>query len=148
MKPHILVVDDDPGIRKAVSLILIKTGYRVSEAEDGREALSLILNTEKDEEYFDLILTDIQMPKLTGTELIEGLRKRGIFLPIIVLTGQNDQALTERVLSHENTDIFIKPYDFEELAQRIEAILDYERKENNSSDIAPIIAKMNPICRN
>jgi CheY-like chemotaxis protein len=119
MKERILFVDDDPSIRYAGSFVLRGAGCKVSLASDGRQALDLLLEAEKNQRPFDLLLTDIQMPFLTGTELIEELKKRGNSLPVIALTGCTDPVVIERLLSHEGVDVLFKPYDFQELTRLV-----------------------------
>lgn len=123
MRKRILFVDDDPGIRFAAPFILMGTGCKVSVASNGREALSLLLEAEKKQRPFDLLLTDMEMPCLTGAELIEELKKRGLSLPVIVLTGGTDQAMIDRIRAHDPIEIRFKPYDFQELCQLVVSTL-------------------------
>lgn len=83
-KPRILVADDDPSIRHAVRLKLVKADLDVVVAEDGEKALRLALETEP-----DLLIVDVSMPYMTGYELCRELRKHPRFekTPAIVLTA-------------------------------------------------------------
>ena len=80
--PHILVVDDEPAIRELLSEILTDTGYRVSCAEDGRQALDCTVL-----EVPDLIMSDIQMPRMHGLALVERVRADGHMMPIILISS-------------------------------------------------------------
>lgn len=80
--PHILVVEDDEPIRRLNINLLLRAGYRVDACEDGAAAWELIkLN------HYDLLITDHQMPRVTGMELVEKMRSASITLPVILLSG-------------------------------------------------------------
>jgi CheY-like chemotaxis protein len=87
-RPTILVVDDDAAMRFLVSLGLQDAGYRVVLAANGREALDRL-----DEQTIDLVLTDVQMPIMTGIQLLGELRAQGRPIPVFVMSaGTNDGA--------------------------------------------------------
>ena len=71
MKHHILIVDDYQDLRESLGLFLRMSGYEVSEAKNGKEALSLI-----DEHHFDIVITDLNMPLMSGLELLAKLSTR------------------------------------------------------------------------
>ncbi len=81
-KHTILLVDDDPEFRKAMGKMFEKSGYAISIAGDGQEALDRLSN-----ETFDLIISDLRMPNLDGMELMGELRRRGLETPIVFLTA-------------------------------------------------------------
>jgi CheY-like chemotaxis protein len=78
---RVLVVDDDPGIRRTLQIALSKSGYEVLQAQDGEEAMSVW-----HEAAPDLVITDIHMPKKSGLLLIQDLRDHNSSTPIIVMT--------------------------------------------------------------
>jgi CheY-like chemotaxis protein len=82
MSKNILVVDDEPGSLKLISHFLRKEGYEVTEARDGAEAVELIDNSQ-----FDLVLSDVQMPRLDGVGLARHIRFKLPTIPIILMTG-------------------------------------------------------------
>jgi two-component system alkaline phosphatase synthesis response regulator PhoP len=123
MKKHILLVDDEPAILYTLSFVLKHAGYRVTQARDGREALTAILKTRKKNCPFDLLLTDIQMPKMTGIELIDELNRRRISLPVFVVSGLDDANLRKRLRRSGCSDFLVKPYDFREIVKRIHRTL-------------------------
>lgn len=85
---HVLVVDDNEDLRFVVAEVLRGAGYRVSTASDGEEALAAVLRAERDpSEGVDLLLTDFQMPAMTGLELYCRLRGWGIDVPTIVVSS-------------------------------------------------------------
>jgi two-component system response regulator (stage 0 sporulation protein F) len=81
----ILLVDDDPEFRKAMKKMFEKSGYNVTVAADGQEALEAL-----SEESFDLIISDLRMPNLNGMELMEELKRRRINLPVIFITAYGE----------------------------------------------------------
>lgn len=88
---HILLVDDEDGVRKLASIMLSRSGHQVSQAEDGHKALDLI-NASKNEEIdpLDLMITDLSMPNMSGVELIEKAVELLPGMPIVVMTGDDE----------------------------------------------------------
>jgi two-component system response regulator (stage 0 sporulation protein F) len=84
-RQSILLVDDDPEFRKAMKKMFEKSGYNVTVAADGQEALEAL-----SEETFDLIISDLRMPNLNGMELMEELKRRKINLPVIFITAYGE----------------------------------------------------------
>ncbi len=83
-KPRVLVVDDSPVIRDIVGEILTSAGVEVLSADNGKAALELIAR-----QPCDLVITDLEMPRMTGLELLEHIRKDNEILPVVVLTTRN-----------------------------------------------------------
>jgi DNA-binding NarL/FixJ family response regulator len=117
----ILVVDDNLGTRLSVSDYLEMSGYSVITAEDGQEALSLI-----DKYHPHLIVTDINMPKLNGYELVQQVRKRPAFrlLPVVFLTERS--STEERIKGYQlGCDLYLpKPFEMKELSAVIRNLLE------------------------
>ena len=116
--PHILVVDDEASVRDMVSDALRFAGFEVSAAANAVDALNLVLKTQP-----DLLVVDINMPGMTGHELLQHLRKQGNATPIILLTAR--QAFEDMAdgLRSGADDYVRKPFRLEELLLRIEAVL-------------------------
>jgi len=123
MNEHILVVDDDGAIRFAVSLVLQRAGYSVSQAVDGQEGLNMIHKANAAGDPYDLLVTDIRMPRMSGCRLIELLRQAGMDLPVVVMTGVADGVLSERLNQLGCGDPFEKPFDLKEMVNRIGKVL-------------------------
>src|SRR5919199_5118169 len=85
---HILVVDDDPSIRRMLQLLLTDTGYRVSTASSGEEALAYL-----DLVTPDLVLLDLMLPGINGQQVTERIKADTTkpFIPVILVTGRSDQ---------------------------------------------------------
>ena len=115
--PHILVVDDDPEIRDLVLEYLGKNDLRVTAAKSGRDMFELF-----DKEAIDLVLLDLKMPGEDGMQLARTLRERAT-VPIVLLTGRNEEA--DRVMGLElgADDYVTKPFSPRELLARVRAVL-------------------------
>ncbi|MDX1763530.1 MAG: response regulator [bacterium] len=124
MGKRILIVDDDPAIRYILDLALRSSSYSVTEAVDGQEALDLILASLESDEPYDLLLTDIRMPRMTGIDLINALRGKGISIPTLVITGVWDVDSVKEFLQKKCTAYFYKPLDIRELLARVETIME------------------------
>jgi len=100
------LVDDDPSVRRSVSFVLKTSGYRVEAYESGDE----LLKAAKD--LIDgCILLDIRMAGRDGLETQEALRKLGVALPIIIMTGHGDISLAVRAMKAGAVDFIEKPFD-------------------------------------
>lgn len=125
MMKKILIIDDDPTVRKFFSVVLLREGYSVFEAENGLLALEMVERIEP-----SLILTDHQMPEMTGLELISELYKRGSSIPIIMLTGHGDISLTIRSIQEGAFDFLEKPASATTIIESVErALLSMEESE-------------------
>ena len=114
---HILVIDDDPDIRELVVEYLGKNNMRVSDAGSGREMFELF-----DSQAIDLVLLDLKLPGEDGMQLARTLRERAT-VPIVLLTGCNEEA--DRVMGLElgADDYVTKPFSPRELLARVRAVL-------------------------
>ena len=116
----VLVVDDEAGLRRLLSLALADAGYAVVEASNGRQALDLIVHGS-----FALVLLDWRMPGMSGLEVLRVLRSRPETraLPVIMVTGADEVADTVGGLDAGATDYVVKPFDVEEVLARVRAQL-------------------------
>lgn len=123
-KPSILVVDDSLSIRKYLNGILTKKGFSISTARNGLEALDLL----KDKK-FDLIITDLEMPQVSGYELIETIRldEQHNDTPIIVLTGRASEDFKNLTTELGADAYIIKPFKDQELFDEIENHIRYNK---------------------
>lgn len=113
----ILIVDDEPQMRRLVKLYLLQESYHVEEAEDGQEAIEKL---RKDD--YDLMILDVMMPMMDGWQTIEHVRKLSE-LPIIMLTAKNTVQDKVTGLSTGADDYLVKPFDEAELLVRVKALL-------------------------
>jgi DNA-binding response OmpR family regulator len=117
-RKHILVVDDDPGIRNSLSAFLTRSGFDVTLAQDGQQALDMLPKTQP-----DLIILDVLMPRLDGRETLRRLRREGTWLPVILLTQVGEAAERAMALEEGADDYLNKPFEAHELVARIRAVL-------------------------
>ena len=115
---HIMVVEDDQALNKLICRVLVKNNYEVIPAFDGEEALSLL-----DQNYIDLIMTDLMMPKVDGYDLTKELRESGYQLPILVVTAKDTFPDKLKGFKLGIDDYMVKPIDVNELLLRVEALL-------------------------
>ncbi|WP_300154393.1 response regulator [Solidesulfovibrio sp.] len=122
-KAKILVVEDDPDVRQALSLWLTGTGYAVVEAEDGRAGLAVVAD-----EKPDAVLLDLRLPVLDGFGVLEALaRQGGEPPPVIVISGQDEIAGVVRAFRMGAADYLQKPVvSFDLLGHALEAVLERE----------------------
>jgi two-component system KDP operon response regulator KdpE len=114
---NILVVEDDPNIRKLVRVNLVKRGYTVSEAADSHEAIALFQRG-----TLDLVLLDLLLPGLSGVDVCKWIRARSD-VPIIVLSARLEEDLKVAALDAGADDYVTKPFGQEELMARVRAFL-------------------------
>jgi two-component system, OmpR family, KDP operon response regulator KdpE len=114
---NILIVEDDPNIRKLVRVNLVKRGYSVSEAEDSHQAMALF-----QAEVVDLVLLDLMLPGLSGVDVCAWMRARSE-VPIIVLSARSEEDLKVAALDAGADDYVTKPFGQEELLARVRAFL-------------------------
>jgi len=118
-RKHILVVDDERNMLRTLEFILEAADYRVITAEDGRKAMEKILAARASELPIDLLILDIQMPGVTGMELIDDLNRLRIEIPVFVITGYGDKAMVVELLRRGCTEYLDKPFDDEEFLRRV-----------------------------
>src|SRR5438309_1920139 len=115
--PKILVVDDEPQIRALLRTTLVRAGYRVVEAANGREALNA-----RSIDRPDLILLDLGLPDRDGLELIGALRgENGLGLLVVSAREETEQKVAALDLGAD--DYLTKPFDTDELLARVRAAL-------------------------
>jgi two-component system KDP operon response regulator KdpE len=114
---NILIVEDDPNIRKLVRVNLVKRGYTISEAEDSHQAMALFQS-----ETVDLVLLDLMLPGLSGVDVCAWIRARSD-VPIIVLSARLEEDLKVAALDAGADDYVTKPFGQEELLARVRAFL-------------------------
>ena len=121
---QILVVDDEPKMRRVLEIMLQKMGHRVLSAGNGREALAVFqANT------IDLVITDLRMPEMDGIELLASLRAQESDVPVVVITAHGTIETAVAAMKHGACDYILRPFDIDVLELAIERAL-------NSADVA------------
>jgi len=106
MEGRILIIDDDPGVRRVLDRILTGAGYEIEQASDAFQALDLL-----DSRQPDAALLDIKMPGMDGFGLLDNLSRRGLEIPVVVLTGHGDQFTAQQCLDAGAAAYLTKPPD-------------------------------------
>ncbi len=115
---NILIVEDDPDMREVLSAVFTNEGYRSFTAKNGLEAFEIIEN-----EYIDLIITDIMMPGMDGYEFSSAIRDAGYDFPILMITAKSRFDDLEKGFNSGADDYMVKPINIKELILRAQALL-------------------------
>lgn len=118
---RLLLVDDDAEALQLLEDSLDLIGHEHSRASDGEAAMALLRDSPAG--HFDLVLLDLQMPGKSGWDTLYDLREAGSEIPVIIVSGLKDKAEKVRGLGLGADDFVVKPFDFEELAARIDAVI-------------------------
>ena len=114
---HILIVDDDENTRDLLAKIINSEGYLSIYSKNGEDAL------ERAKEKPDLIVLDLDMPRMDGFEFIEASRELGLNIPIVVFSGKDITAVEEKMLSKYTEGIVKKESKVEALVKEVNQIL-------------------------
>ncbi|HEY0480765.1 MAG TPA: response regulator [Kofleriaceae bacterium] len=112
----ILLVDDDPGVRYALTEVLCDRGYRVVGVDSGARALAAL-------DGVDVVVTDLSMPGMDGLELTSRIAARAPALPVILLTAHSSDQLVRVASSRGACSCLSKPFDIDDIARVIEGVL-------------------------
>jgi signal transduction histidine kinase len=115
----ILLVDDEPGIRKVLDITLSHAGFTVCTARDGEEGWHLFK-----EKHPDIVITDIKMPGIDGIDLLKQIKKRRPDTEVIMITGHGDMDLAVKSLQYEAADFITKPIDDAEIETAVKKAVD------------------------
>ena len=116
----VLVVDDEPPIRKLLRMGLSSQGYEILDAPSGKAALELLGNKP------DLIILDLGLPDMDGLDLLRKMRQQNEGVPIVVLSSRGDEAGKVQALDLGADDYVTKPFGMDELLARIRAALRHQ----------------------
>jgi two-component system, cell cycle sensor histidine kinase and response regulator CckA len=117
--PHILVVDDEEAVCKFVARVLTKDGYEVDMADSGAAALEKFGAGAR----FDLVVSDVRMPAMSGPQFVERLRRTETDVKVLYLTGYNDQLFTERGSLWADEAFLDKPCSVQGLLESVALML-------------------------
>lgn len=132
---EILVAEDEENLREAVKDIIEDSGNSAKLAENGSIALDILC---KDGNTFDLLLLDIQMPRMNGLQLIDQLKKQEINIPILIMTGFGDKATLKEIIKRGCDSYIDKPFTPTELTKMIDETIkrfrEMEKSRNKELD--------------
>lgn len=115
---HILFVDDDPNMQRMVSLFLRKDSFELDIAGNGRLALNRLENMK-----YDLVISDMQMPLMDGSELVRHMRSIGIKTPVILISAYTSSNMPKKINTSDFADVLFKPFNSSELILKIKKVL-------------------------
>ena len=118
-RPRLLLVEDDPAVRQLAHELLLHAGYDVVVAEDGLQALELVA---AEGLVVDLVVSDVEMPRMDGSELWRSFREVLPEAPFLFTSGDPHWRRPEG-FPKERTDFLAKPFGFAELFRRIDGLL-------------------------
>ncbi|WP_093837864.1 response regulator transcription factor [Streptomyces aidingensis] len=121
-RSRVLIVDDEPAVREALSRALAFEGYRTETAGDGREALDRLLAA-AGEPAADAVVLDVLMPRMDGLTVARRLRSAGNRVPILMLTARDTVGDRVTGLDAGADDYLVKPFELDELLARLRALL-------------------------
>jgi two-component system, cell cycle sensor histidine kinase and response regulator CckA len=128
----VLVVEDEASVRKLAAAVLTDCGYQVHEASNAIDALTMV-----EKNSYDLVITDVIMPKMSGKELYERLKVRVPDSKVLFISGYTDDALAHHGVLDADLCFLEKPFSPARLAQKVRAVLDGKDVALNPS--APIV---------
>ena len=126
----ILIAEDDGELRQLFSHVLTKNGYTVRGVSDGQEALDAMQG-----DYFDLIISDIMMPRVDGYELVSRLRAGGNQTPVLMITAKDAFDDMQRGFLSGTDDYMVKPVNVNEMVLRVSALLRRARMINERRQV-------------
>lgn len=119
MPKKVLIVEDEKLIAKPLAMKLGLSGFVVSNAYDGQEALDILTK-----ESFDIIILDLMMPRVDGFDVLNELNKRGDTTPVIVATNLNQESDISKVLEAGVTNYYVKAdYSLDEIVTKVKEML-------------------------
>gem|GEM_PF-1099601 len=136
MSKNILVADDDKEILNILERGFSSVGFTVTTAKDGSEAEKKLL---KNASNYDVIILDVQMPKMNAFELLVEIRQKGLNIPVILMTGKSTSVTSERSVKFGSVVLVEKPFDIDELIKTVEAC----HSPNIQKDIKILVADDN-----
>jgi len=127
---RILIIDDEDSIRDYLSMLLEREGYEVSSSENGKKALKLY-----SKKAYDCVITDIQLPGMSGLEILTSLRESDPTLPVIIITGHASQESAIEALNMGAFYYLLKPVSNEELKQVVRTALEVRKLKDENVDL-------------
>jgi two-component system KDP operon response regulator KdpE len=127
---HVLIVDDEPAIRRFLRTSLTAQGFQVIEAQDGKGALE-----ELRRQHVDLLVLDLGLPDMDGFEIINQLRHAGSSVPIVVLSSRTDEVGKVKAFDLGADDYVTKPFGVEEFLARVRAALRHKMQSQGETPV-------------
>jgi two-component system response regulator FlrC len=123
-KKNILIVEDEQALLRSLAFTLKRHHYCVLEACNGIVAFTALTRYTESDHSLDLLITDIQLPGISGLELIDRIRNMGLTFPIMVITAYGDRSIKNELEKRGITCYLCKPFTTEELLLKVTEILE------------------------
>lgn len=126
-----IVVDKTPSMRKIIKKAVLSLGnFTILEASDGRDALNVIVAEYKKNEPIDFIISDWDMPNLTGIQLLEKVRETEIFhdVPFLMVTAESEMDNVKKAVAEGVSGFIIKPFTIEQVQTKVRSIISHMTK--------------------
>ena len=120
----LLLVEDEPALRKLVVAMLEEKGYAVLQAGNGLDAIAV---AERHRGGIDLLITDVVMPRLSGPELAQQLRSLRPGVEVLFMSGYNDSRLVNRGIEQADANLLVKPFTPDQLFSRVHELTEHSR---------------------
>jgi DNA-binding NtrC family response regulator len=120
---RVLLVDDQPELRRIFRRTLVKLGHEVVEASNGRAAIALVR-----QQHFDVVLSDVRMPDMDGLELLQQLGELDAELPVVLVSGGLDAEAERAAAEYGAFDYLMKPLAFEKLQDSTARAIELRRR--------------------
>lgn len=127
MRPRLLLVEDDPSVRRSLAETLREEGFEIAEAESAPAAVQLLADFEP-----EIVLSDVRMPEMDGFELLRLLRERAPSVDVILMTAYDDMATVARAMREGAFDFLVKPLKLEELRSVLTRLIDDRRSREQA----------------
>jgi CheY-like chemotaxis protein len=118
--PKVLVVDDEPEVRKLVAAMLVRNGYRVVSADSGENAIRLFKNNPDT----DLLLTDVVAPGMSGPMIADQIASLKPDIKVLFMSGYDGTQVVQRYVVEKGYSLLIKPFTMEQLERKVRAVLE------------------------
>ena len=127
MKPRILVVDDESSHRQMIEAVLSAEGYEISQADDGRTAITAV-----EDKFYDLVIMDVRMPNVDGVQALQKIKQISPDIPVIIMTAYASVGTAVDALKSGAYDYLVKPLDIDELKILVAKALRHHQLEQEN----------------
>ena len=127
MKSRILVVDDESSHRQMIEAVLSAEGYEISQADDGRTAITAV-----EDKFYDLVIMDVRMPNVDGVQALQKIKQISPDIPVIIMTAYASVGTAVGALKSGAYDYLVKPLDIDELKILVAKALRYHQLEQEN----------------
>ena len=121
-KMKILIVEDEKYTRDTLALVLENSGYKIIDAANNKDALAVIFDSLEKNDPVDIIILDIELPGLSGLQVIETLRTKNYSIPILAITGLMDTPMSYKIQDGQCIRWLMKPFNPDSVIECVQSI--------------------------